>query len=135
MRIVLDTNVLVSALLTEGICSRVLELVTEQRVQAVVDGRIMNEYFRVLSRGKFDFPTSLVEEVLEDLESAAEYVDSQPCAAKLPDETDQPFLECAVAGHADCIVTGNKRHFPLEACLGIPVLSPAEFIAKHGELA
>ena len=130
MRVVLDTNVLVSALLSpDGPPARVLALVAARRVDLLVDDRILAEYDRVLRRPKFSMAPRAVGELVQQLEALAEYVAPAPCPATLPDPGDVKFLECARAGLADCIVTGNPRHFPRRACRGIRVLSPAEFVS------
>gem|GEM_PF-5759409 len=54
-----------------------------------------------------------------------------PLNLKLPDPDDAMFVEVAVAGQADAIVTGHTGHFPPHPFRGLPVLLPAEFLAHH----
>jgi len=130
MRIVLDTNVLVSGLLSpEGSPAKVLALVAAGHVGLLADDRILAEYERVLRRRKFALDPRAVAEFMRGLEALAETVPPLPSPAVLPDPGDVKFLECALAGAADCIVTGNRRHFPRRACLGVRVLSPAAFVS------
>ena len=134
MRIVLDTNVLVSALLSpDGSPARVLALAVAGRVDLLVDDRILAEYDRVLRRAKFGMEPSDVAEFIHRLERIAEYVAAVPVAPGLPDPDDTKFLECAAAGLADCIVTGNARHFPRKASREVRVLAPAEFLSLYAE--
>jgi predicted nucleic acid-binding protein len=72
-----------------------------------------------------------VGDLLRQLEALAEYVPPVPCRAALPDPGDMKFLECATAGLADCVVTGNRRHFPRKACRGVSVVTPAQFVSTH----
>ncbi len=54
-----------------------------------------------------------------------------PLLARLPDPTDESFLETALAGKADCLITGNAKHFPFSKRQGIAVLSPREFLDRY----
>jgi len=101
VRIVLDINVLVSALLSpNGAPAAVLQLVLAGRAVLCLDAWILSEYREVLRRDKFDFDTRLVDELLEFLESEGELVASVPLSLSLPDPDDEMFLEVAAAGGA-----------------------------------
>ena len=129
MRIVLDTNVLVSALLSpNGAPAAVLQLILAGRVVLCFDARILSEYREVLRRPKFDFDPQLVDELLEFLESEGELVASIPLQLSLPDPDDAMFLEVAAAGEADHVVTGNLKHLPVRGCGGVSVVSPRDFL-------
>ena len=129
MRIVLDTNVLVSALLSpNGAPAAVLQLVLAGRVVLIFDARILSEYRQVLYRAKFGFDTHLVAELLAFLESEGELVASVPLPLALPDPDDAMFLEVAAAGGANHVVTGNPRHFPTRKRRGVSVVSPRNFL-------
>jgi putative PIN family toxin of toxin-antitoxin system len=129
VRIVLDTNVLVSALLSpNGAPAAVLQLVLAGRVVLCFGARILSEYREVLRRSKFDFDTHLVDDLLEFLESEGELVASVPLPMSLPDPDDAMFLEVATAGGAEHLVTGNVRHFPNGERGEVSVVSPRDFI-------
>ncbi len=129
MRIVLDTNVLVSALLSpNGASAAVLQLILAGRVVLCFDARILSEYREVLRRPKFDFDPQLVDELLEFLESEGELVASVPLRFTLPDPDDAMFLEVATAGEADHVVTGNLKHFPARGRGGVSVPSLRDFL-------
>ncbi|MFH1236474.1 MAG: PIN domain-containing protein, partial [Parcubacteria group bacterium] len=55
-------------------------------------------------------------------------VPTSPLKKSLPDQDDEPFLEVAIGGEAECLVTGNKVHYPRQFREGIKILSPSEFI-------
>ncbi len=130
-RIVLDSNVLVSALLTPfGLPGRVLDMVLAGEIQILYDDRILAEYGEVLTREKFGFARGEVEDLLAFLKAEGELVLASPLNVELPDPDDAMFLEVAVAGRTEAIVTGNGEHFPPNRRCGIPVLSPAEFLAE-----
>jgi len=128
VRVVLDTNVLVSALMTPGgVCSRILRLVYDEALQVCIDERIIEEYESVLSRPRFRLDSEDINETIEMIRAYAETVTPMPLPVELPDPADLSFLE--VAAEADAVlVTGNKRHFPVKARHGVKVLAPAELI-------
>ncbi len=129
MNIVLDTNVLVSGILTSfGPPAAILRAVLTERVVVCFDERILSEYRDVLARGKFAFDRQLVEELLAFLEAAGLPILAPPLDLTLPDPADQMFIEVAVFGNADFLVTGNLKHFPKTARQGIAVVSPREFV-------
>jgi len=128
MRIVLDTNVLVSGLLSpHGAPAQVLGLLLEGEIDLCVDARIIHEYREVLSRPDWPFSPDDALIVLEALLDDALMVTPLPLNLTLPDQEDVMFVETALASKADAIVTGNKKHFPRKK-IKPPVLSPAEFI-------
>ncbi|MEI8258112.1 MAG: putative toxin-antitoxin system toxin component, PIN family [Deltaproteobacteria bacterium] len=126
MRLVIDTNVLVAALLHPGRTpDRALEAVFVGAHVVVYDARILAEYRDVFSRKKFRaIETSRTDALLARLLAAGEDVGTVARhAGTLIDDDDRVFVEVALEGRADAIVTGNAKHFPLD--LGIEVLSPA----------
>lgn len=128
MKVVLDTNVLVSGLMTQGgHCDRILRLAFHEVVQLCVDERIIAEYEAVLPRPRLRLDREDVLETLEVIRSTAEFVTAAPLAVALPDNTDLPFLEVASAAGA-VLVTGNTRHFPARARAGVTVLPPKGFL-------
>jgi uncharacterized protein len=136
LRIVLDTNVLVSALLNPfSPPARILDLVLGGRIQLLLDDRIVDEYRRVLLRDRFGFARRDVANLLFFLAEESEMQLGEPLppslAASLPDATDLAFLEVAISGSADALVTGNLRHFPAAGMPGaVPCESPAAFLAR-----
>ena len=128
MKVVLDTNVLVSGLLTrDGTCAHVLRLVLAGVLQLCADARILDEYERVLRRPPFQIPPDDVTEFLEFLHLGAEVVTPPPLAVELPDPDDLPFAEVA-ADQGAVLVTGNLRHFPGAVRERVVVTGPAAFL-------
>ncbi|MGH9498728.1 MAG: putative toxin-antitoxin system toxin component, PIN family [Terriglobales bacterium] len=113
VRVVLDTNVVVSAHLTsDGFERHVLDLVLAGKLQLIVSQQILEEYDGVLRRPKFRIDRRRVRRALGFLRAAALVVRPHRELKVTRDPADNRFLECAEAGKADYIVTGNKRHFP-----------------------
>ena len=131
MRIVLDTNVLVSGLLSPfGTCGEIVRMLTSDEIVLCVDSRIMIEYEAVLRRPVFAIAPSEVDTLMDFFRSTAESHCCSPLSIQLPDPDDSPFLEVALSANADCLVTGNEKHFPKSCRKHIPVLSPRQFVEK-----
>jgi putative PIN family toxin of toxin-antitoxin system len=113
IRIVLDTNVLISAHLKDaGAEARVFDLVTNQQVSLCVSDLILIEYEGVLSRRKFRIEKERVNQSMDLIRRVAVLVTPTASVSASSDEPDNRFLECAEEAKADYLVTGNKRHFP-----------------------
>jgi uncharacterized protein len=130
VKIVLDTNVLVSGLLqSKGNPAKVLALALTGAVQICHDERIMAEYAEVLSRPHFKFDPRRVRDILIKLELDGFSFVPLPTALDLPDPVDEPFLAVALAAAADYLVTGNISDYPLAQRRTACVVTPAEFIS------
>jgi putative PIN family toxin of toxin-antitoxin system len=138
MRLVLDTNVIVSGLLSPfGAPGRILDLVTSRSVTVLYDDRIIAEYREVLARPRLRIGTAEASGLLAFLERDGMLVSAPPVPVTLPDMDDLPFVEVAEAGAADALVNGNGRHFvPVQGRFATPLMSPAVFfdfwLARHG---
>lgn len=132
MRVVLDTNVLVSGLLNpHGAPGRVLDLLLLGGLRPLFDDRVLHEYRDVLSRPKFGFHPEDVRALLEHLRAVGHRLTAPPLAVILPGEDDLPFLEVAAAGGARALVTGNTSDYePRRGSHGVTVLSPDVFLAE-----
>ena len=128
MRLVLDTNVLVSAVLTaHGTCARIVDLVADGALDLSVDDRILAEYTAVLQRPELRIVPEDAEILLELIRSVAHPVAGHPLPVRLPDPNDEAFLEVAAASDA-ILVTGNLRHYPRSSRGHVTVLTPAELL-------
>jgi len=131
LRIVLDTNVIVSGLLNpEGNPGRVVDLFLSGEVTLLTDDRILAEYRSVLRRPKFGLDAADLSDFLGLVEAESERVTAAPLRSKLPDESDRAFLEVALAGGVDSLVTGNARHFRLAHDGRFLIESPTEFVRR-----
>lgn len=126
---VLDTNVLVSALLSPfGPPAQVLDLALLGEIRLAWDDRLLAEYRQVLARPRFAFDGGAVSDVLAALTRDGVHITAPPLAVALPDPDDLPFLEVAAAAGA-LLISGNLRHFPPPLCAGVRVQTPAEVVA------
>jgi putative PIN family toxin of toxin-antitoxin system len=129
MKIVLDTNVIVSALMNaNGIPARILSLMLNGKIRVLFDNRIVFEYRDVLSRKEFGFDADIISNLVDYLKNNGEFVNSNPIKIKFPDETDKKFYEVYKSGGAQYLITGNLKHFPKED----GIVGPGEFIKAIG---
>ena len=124
---VIDTNVLVSALLTKSEkapTAMVLKSVMNGLVTPLLNKDICAEYLDVLSRSKFHFSPSLVKQQLEAIEKRAVYTGRVKSKEVFPDADDVVFYEVALSREDSYLVTGNTKHFPKNPI----VVTPAEMM-------
>ena len=132
MKVIIDTNVLVAGLLSPfGPPGEIVRMIASGALCLCFDARILTEYEEVLGREKFRFNSEQIQALLEQIKMEGLSVAGNPLPARLPDITDEPFLEAAIAGDADCLITGNSKHFPPAKRQGMTVLSPAEFLERY----
>ncbi|MBN1625219.1 MAG: putative toxin-antitoxin system toxin component, PIN family [Deltaproteobacteria bacterium] len=131
MKIVLDTNVLVSAFLKpHSKPARILRLVIQGEVKIIINEAILAEYYEVLIRPVFKLNEKHVQTILKLIRAKGIKAPALAESFQLSDGSDEPFLEAAIACHADALVTGNLKHFPKEQCHGQNILLPAEFLNR-----
>ena len=132
MKIVLDTNVLVSALLSPfGPPGEILGLITSGMIRVCHDARVLSEYRQVLLRPAFPFGRVQVESLMDQIEADGEPVTALPLSQRLPDPDDEVFLAVALAGNAGYLVTGNLKHYPERSRQGVQVVSPRDFLESY----
>jgi putative PIN family toxin of toxin-antitoxin system len=113
IRAVIDTNVLVSGLLSPaGNEALILLAIRQGLVRPCLSDAIATEYAGVLARPKFPFAPQQIEALLAIMRDRGEFFRPEGFQAVSPDPADTKFLHCALAAGAEFIVTGNKRHFP-----------------------
>ena len=91
---------------------------------------MIEEYAEVLARPKFAFPAEVIAAVIAMLRGNGELVAPQGVPPALPEPDNARFLHCAEAAQAEFLVTGNKRHFPQEACGVVRVVSAGELLSR-----
>jgi putative PIN family toxin of toxin-antitoxin system len=135
MRVVIDTNVVISRYLTpQGVAAQVLDHWKHGRFVLIVSDPILTEYQKVLSydriRSRHQLNEVEIAEVIGDFREFATLVEpTEHLAVVKDDPDDDKFLECAVAGEAEIIVSGDPHLLALKQYRGIQILSPAAFLA------
>lgn len=124
---VVDTNVLVSALLSkkdDAATVQVLSKVISGEIIPVYSNLVAKEYREVLARKKFGFSADLVEYLISAIEKYGLLLDPSPSGISLPDMKDLPFYEVVLEKQNNnsntYLVTGNTKHFPKEPYIVTP---------------
>ena len=128
MKAVFDTNVLIAAFLTEGICAKLLIRARKRDFDLILCDAILQEFERVLKK-KFAASPSEISDVSALLSEAAcdirRRIDTIVPVCRDPD--DDPILACAREAVADYIVTGDEDLLVLKSYEGTGIISPREF--------
>lgn len=137
MRVVLDTNILISALLSaRGFPAEIVRLERRGKFDLVFSPDTVSELWRVLNYpkiqkrlGKLGIPVELVERYLKNLIKSSVVTPGKLKIDIIEDDpSDNIFLACAIEGQADFIVSGDSHLRALKAFRGIPILGSVEFI-------
>ncbi|MGQ0644134.1 MAG: putative toxin-antitoxin system toxin component, PIN family [Elusimicrobiota bacterium] len=132
MKAVLDTNVLVSALLFHGPPSRFVGLWRDGSVRLLASAAMVREYSRVLAYPKFALSEETITALLHrHVLPFVTPVEAGPVPDIIKeDPADNHFLACAAAGKADVLVSGDRHLLNLKSYRGIPILAPAVCLEK-----
>ena len=129
MKVFLDTNVLVSAMATRGLCADVLREVLTSH-QLVVSVPLFNELKRVL-RQKLHIPGELIDDSIELLQRDADFATPSTLSdVQIRDKDDLMILSSALNGNADLLVTGDKELLDLRKIEDMKIVSPRDFWKK-----
>ena len=132
IRIVVDTNIMVSGTLSDdGLPASVLDLAAAKRIQLVVSADVLAKYAEVLRRPRFKLGAVHIAQVLAVIRKTSQLVKPSRRLAISRDESDNRFYECAEVGNADFLITGNTSRFPLQH-KNTKVVTPSEFIGLIG---
>jgi len=137
IKIVLDTNVLVSAVLSpNGKPAQILTMVKTGDLQLIVSSEIIDEikevflYPQIKKRNPFLQTPQQIEKFLGDLLKFAEVTPGECKVNVVSDASDNKFLECALEGEANFIISGDKHLKELRVFEGIEIVDPDEFLQK-----
>ena len=129
MRVVFDTNVLIAAFLTEGLCSVLLTRARRKEFELVVCPTILEEFERILSH-KIKAPQALVREALEMIQEASKIIHpTKKIQGICRDQDDDQILTCALSAKADYLVSGDKDLLEIGSFEGLKIVSPRELEA------
>lgn len=126
MKVVLDTNVIVSAVTTRGLCADAFRAVLAEH-ELVTCPKIIQEVRRIL-RSKFSVPDSLVAEYLELIQDAAMVAEAGDLPdIRIKDKDDIEIIGAALAGKAEVLVTGDREMQALKRIKNLGIASPRAF--------
>jgi len=129
IKIVADTNVLISALIYGGVCEEVLKLVREKSLELLISPEILTEFAGVFDR-KFKFSPEKTKEAINRIRKISTLIiPIKRITLIKKHDPDNRILECAIEGKAQYIISGDEHHLlPLRKYRRIKILSPAEFL-------
>jgi len=129
VKVVLDTNVVVSAFLSPaGTPAVIVRLVLKGDLDICINTALLAEYEQVLVRSKFSdkIHHSDIQRFIEIIHNIGTKIDAVPSQTDFIDEADRKFYDVAMAADA-LLITGNKKHYPMEPF----ILEPAAFLKIH----
>ena len=129
-RVVVDTNVLISGYLWKGAPRRVLDLVRTPQWTLLSSSFTLQEFIRVLAYEKFRLTAAEISPFIDDLRQVSEFVHVRSKLQLIAaDPTDNMFLDLAVDGNAEVIVSGDRHLLELKTCQNIAILSVRAFLS------
>ena len=129
MKIFIDTNVLVSAFATRGLCADVVREVFISH-QLVISAQLLTEFKSIL-RSKFEVPNELIEELIELLQRDTLFSTTCPLSdIEINDKDEVIILSSALNGNADLFITGDKELLELRKVNKMEIVSPRAFWEK-----
>ncbi len=131
MRVVIDTNVVVSALLFGGTPAELIPMWRASKITPYISKEILDEYIQVLSYPRFELTEAEIEYLV--YREILPYFEIAELPAKRPvividDSSDDLFLYCAQAVKAACILSGDRHLLTLKSFRNAPIITPAEFL-------
>ena len=132
MKVVLDTNVLVSGVFFGGQPGKILSAWRDDKVQIVLSTEILEEYIEVLQRLEMFYPPIDVKPVIELILANFEIITVSPLKEPIsPDSDDDKFLACALASKARVIISGDKHLLSVDGFKGLEIVKPSEYVNKY----
>ena len=132
LRVVLDSNVLISAVVFGGKPREILALAVEGKIRLALSGDILDETRAVLGGKKFRYPARVLYSIEKELTVVCEIVDpKEEIQSIAEDPQDNRILACAVEAGSDYIITGDKHLLELGRFRNIKIVPPDEFLREY----
>ena len=127
MKVVIDTNVLVSSILANGPLAAIADMIADGKLRPFYNDHIIAEYWNVLHCPQFGFLSLQIDRLIDTIVKTGVAVDVHiPSAISMTDEEDRKFYDAAKISHA-YLITGNIKHFPKEPF----IVTPAGFLNTY----
>lgn len=134
MRIVIDTNVLISTIFWTGKPKQLLNQVRHQKVTFITSENLLDELKEVLVRQDKPFKLSdgEAERIITAMRNLAEIVRTHSQVTVCHDERDNKVIECAIDGKAECIISGDFHLLGLGSFKGVKIMTVSDFLNDFG---
>lgn len=127
LKFTLDTNTLISAVISKGNEYQLLKLAKEGRIKVILSLNIIEEFKEVISREKFGFSQKQIDDVLKQILNICELVIPTIRLSVIKDDPDDDaILECAITGNVNYIVSGDRHLLDLGRYDKIPIIRTFE---------
>jgi putative PIN family toxin of toxin-antitoxin system len=131
-KVVFDTNVIISALFWKGNPRKVYDLVRQGMLVLLLSDDMEREFIRVLGYEKFGLSPQEIIPFIRNLRTHARHVETESkISVVFADPTDNIFLECALDGGTDFIISGDKHLLGIGVYRGIKIVRAGEFLLSH----
>jgi len=131
-KVVLNTNVTISAFFWEGNPRKIYDLIREGKLIMLLSDDMEKEFIRVLGYEKFGLSPQEMMPFLRDLRIHARHVETKSkISVVIADPTDDIFLECAVDGNANFVISGDRHLLDIRVYKGIEIVRGGEFLSHH----
>jgi|SRR3989344_3310058 len=136
MKIIADTNTLISATFWHGASDKIISKAETKAIELVLSDDILKEYSEVLNYEEIqnkikDKKLEMQRTLGKIISMSTLVVPKEKLNIVIDDPDDNKILECAVAGNVDCIVSNDNHLLKLKEFRGIPILTPEKFLEKH----
>jgi len=131
-KVVLDSNVLISAIAFEGKPREVFNRILKGQIQLAISKDILDEIEGVLSGKKFQYPKEVIHSIRNALEDLAEFVTPQKEVKRIKkDPDDNRILECALEAKAHLIISGDNHLLELKRYINVRIITPSDYLKEY----
>jgi uncharacterized protein len=132
MKVVIDTNVIISAFLFGGTPRIILESAFEGTIQAFITDEMIEELETVLRRSKFGLKRRIIQNYLNEVSNLAKWIEPKNKHNVIKqDPDDNKILDCAIEAKTDFIITGDNHLLAIQEYEGIIIINPKDFREKY----
>jgi len=128
-KIVLDTNIFISGIFWKGDSYKILQLWRDGKIQSVISLDTLEELYRVLSKFKIHLSEDIINKHISLIRESSIIVEPEERFFIVDDPSDNKFIDCAVAGKADYIITNDKHLLKIGRFRDISILTPEKFLS------
>ncbi len=127
-KVVIDTNVFISAFGWGGKPYKIMELLEKRVIRNCISEEILSELIKSLAYPKLQFSQQLQSSIVEFVLAYSDIYEPNEKLTLAPDADDNKFIECAIEANAGVIITGDRSFLSLKQVKGIEIMSPEKFL-------